>query len=136
MGKTIFSGLRFVELLKHDPQAAFQYRLDHTGEPIPELYGNLVLDISPNDKIDTDEVLDPTPLPTGGTPVVTQPESMPTDPEAILDPTVESSSIPEEEPKTYTEEDFRKLLKDNNIKFFAGAKVDKLAELCVANNLI
>lgn len=123
MGKTIFSGLRFVELLKHDPQAAFQYRLDHTGEPIPELYGNLVLDTSPNDKIDTDEVLDPTPLPTGGTPVVTQVEFKPVD-------------LTKEDRKTYTEEDFRKLLKDNNIKFFAGAKVDKLAELCIANNLI
>ena len=123
MGKTIFSGLRFVDLLKHDPQAAFQYRLDHTGEPIPEEYGKIKLDTSPNNKIDTDEVLDSTPLPTGGTPVVTQVEFKPVD-------------LTKEDRKTYTEEDFRKLLKDNNIKFFAGAKVDKLAELCIANNLI
>lgn len=124
MWKTIFSGLRFVDLLKHDPQAAFQYRLDHTGEPIPETYGTVMLDTSPNNKTpDTDVVKDPEELPTWGTPVVTQIEFKPVD-------------LTKEDRKTYTEEDFRKLLKDNNIKFFAGAKVDKLAELCIANNLI
>lgn len=36
----------------------------------------------------------------------------------------------------YTEADLKEILKKNNIKFFGGAKLEALAELCIKNNLL
>lgn len=59
MGQSIFSGIRFTEILKTDPQTAFEYRLKTMGEKIPETYGIAHLDTSMNDLYgDNGEILE------------------------------------------------------------------------------
>lgn len=150
MGAPLFNNGQFVELLKFSPQKAFEYRLETQWTPIPETYwapGHEVkLDTSKND-VKNEE------LPSVTSETDKKPQEDGKDEDlgktgGEIDPpkteTDENSSKIDNEPpknegnttETPTREKMVSLLKDKGIKFFAGAKDDKLLEICKNNNLL
>lgn len=150
MWAPLFNNGQFVELLKYSPQKAFEYRLETQGTPIPETYGvpgsEITLDTSKNTQISEDI---PSILSENGLEQQEGAKEWEIDKigDEIEPPKTEidenQSKTDNEPPKTetsgeepLTREKMVSLLKDAGIKFFAGAKDDKLLEICKNNNLV
>lgn len=150
MGAPLFNNGQFVELLKFSPQKAFEYRLETQGTPIPETYWapgrEIKLDTSKNDE--KKEELPTPPSENDGKP---QEEGKDEDlgktggeiepPKTENDENSsknaeEGEKTPPSDEKTLTRDEMVELLKKNGIKFFGGAKDDKLLEICKNNNLV
>jgi hypothetical protein len=143
--------------MKFSPQEAFEYRLKTNGTPIPEFYGDVPLDTSLNDTIGTEETVsediagtDPMQNPENTdnipenppeNPPENLPENTPDDVQTVEGNTVQVSGDITQEggentQKSYTRDDFKKLLTEAGVKYFGGSTDEQLAELCIKNELI
>ena len=123
----------FAWYFKSSPRKAFEYRRDTLGDAIPDEWltpeekdaianGTTLPESTHADTETLKEIINPLDL---GLDLV---KKTPADTEIVKDPGKKEEG--------YTEADLKEILKKNNIKFFGGAKLEALAELCIKNNLL
>ena len=128
----------FAGYMRSSPRKAFEFRRDTLGNPIPDEYltpeekealanGTTLPESTPEDAETLKEIINPLDL---GLDLV---KKTPEDAKKLDLDLVKKPKVKEE---GYTEADLKEILKKNNIKFFGGAKLEALAELCIKNNLL
>lgn len=132
MGQSIFSGMRFTELLKFDPQEAFEYRLRTQGTPIEEFYGTIPMNTRLNENIrngkfysdeEIAEMEEPKEEEEKISPIIpTSDENSPQDIEVVIGNTTEISGDitngGEVTKTSYSRDDFKKLLDKASVTYF------------------
>lgn len=133
MGQTPFSNEQFVNLLRSSAQQAFEYRFRAANIEIPETYGSIKLNTSLNKTLKNDWKNEE--IGSISVEEEIQQEEIKKDTEEEVKE-VQEIQIEITQPSEYTREELREKLKKAKIIHFPGAKIEKLAELCVNNKLI